>query len=156
MRKLIGCCVLAVAVTLSLGSAAYAATTSVQGTGSYTKLVIANDTTNLTFKVFAPGGECAIKYVQVSFRDRDGTRYAMNGGCYPGDAWAASLTRGDTLVACDGFTLRYNATKSAWIGTIPRVCLKRLATAVKVTGSYVDDYSPNINEVAATKYVAQG
>jgi hypothetical protein len=27
---------------------------------------------------------------------------------------------------------------------------------VKVTESYVDDYSPNINEVPATKYVAQG
>jgi len=27
---------------------------------------------------------------------------------------------------------------------------------VKVTDSYVDDYSPNINEVPATKYVKQG
>jgi hypothetical protein len=156
MRKIIVSCLLAVAVTLTLGSAANAATTSVQGTGSYKKLVIDNDTTKLTFKVFSPGGECAIKYLQVSFRDRDGTRYAMDGGCYPGATWAASLTRGDTLVDCAGFTLRYNATKSAWIGTIPRTCLVRLAAAVKVTGSYVDDYSPNINEVPATTYVAQG
>ena len=156
MRKIIVCCLLAVAMTMTLGSAAYAATTSVQGTGSYKKLVVDNDTTKLTFRVFAPGGECAIKYLQVSFRDRDGTRYAMDGGCYPGNTWAASLTRGDTLVDCDGFTLRYNTTKSSWIGTIPRTCLARLAAAVKVTSSYVDDYSPNINEVPATKYVAQG
>jgi len=27
---------------------------------------------------------------------------------------------------------------------------------VKVTDAYVDDYSPNINEVPATKYVKQG
>jgi hypothetical protein len=34
--------------------------------------------------------------------------------------------------------------------------LKRLGAAVKVTESYVDDYSPNINEVPATRYVSQG
>jgi len=38
----------------------------------------------------------------------------------------------------------------------PPKCLNGLAADVKVTESYVDDYSPNSNEVPATKYVSQG
>ena len=140
----------------AMGTAAQAASTSVEGTGSYTKLVVNNGNNNLVFKLHAPGGECDIKYLQVKFRDRDGTRYAMDGGCYPGPQWAASLVRGEALVDCDGFRLKFNATNSVWTGTIPRTCLAGLAGAVKVTESYVDDYTPNINEVPATKYVAKG
>jgi len=80
----------------------------------------------------------------------------VDGGCYPGDTWAASLVRGTALVDCDGFKLTFNDTNTVWTGSIPRSCLKRLAGPVKVTESYVDDYSPNINEVPATNYVAQG
>jgi hypothetical protein len=133
-----------------------AASTSVQGTGSYEQLVVKNGTKNLVFKVHAPGGECSIKYLQVKFRDRDGTKYEMDGGCYPGAVWASSLVRGMTLVDCPTFKLTYNETGEVWTGTIPRTCLTGLAASVKVTYSYVDDYSPNLNEVPATKYVARG
>lgn len=156
MRRLImGTC-----IALSLGmmgvSPAGAASTSVLGTGSYEKLVVKNDAKSLIFKIFAPGGECNIKYVAVKFRDRDGTRYEMDGGCYPGAVWASSLVRGTKLVDCPTFTLKYNATGGVWSASIPRTCLNGLAAAVKVTESYVDDYSPNVNEVPATKYVSQG
>jgi hypothetical protein len=104
----------------------------------------------------APGEECDIKYLQVKFRDRDGTRYEMDGGCYPGGVWAASLVKGKKIVSCPKFRLRFNDTSSVWTGKIPRTCLKGLDAAVKVTYSYVDDYSPNLNEVPATKYVKQG
>ena len=127
-----------------------------EGTGSYDKLVVNNAAKKLVFKVFAPGGECDIKYLHVKFRDRDGTKYEMDGGCYPGATWAASLVRGTAIVDCDGFKLTFNDTNTVWTGSIPRSCLKKLAGPVKVTESYVDDYSPNINEVPATKYVAQG
>jgi len=133
-----------------------AATTSVNGTGSYEKLVVNNAAKKLIFKIHAPGGECDIKYLAVKFRDRDGTRYEMDGGCYPGPVWAASLVKGNNLVSCARFKLVYNDDTSVWTGTIPRTCLKKLGAAVKVTESYVDDYSPNINEVPATKYVKQG
>lgn len=126
------------------------------GTGSYKKLTVNNGKNNLIFQAFTPGGKCAIKYLSVKFRDRDGTKYAMNGGCYPGGVWAASLERSSTLVECPGFTLKWGAAKGRWTGTIRRSCLSKLGGAVKVTDSYVDDYSPVPGEVPATKYVAQG
>ena len=156
MRRLIvGTCV-ALSLALIGTAPAGAASTTVQGTGSYEKLVVKNGNQNLVFQIHAPGGKCVIKYLAVKFRDRDGTRYEMNGGCYPGPVWAASLVRGTKLVNCAKFTLKYNATKGVWTGTIPRTCLKGLASVIKVTESYVDDYSPNINEVPDTKYVKRG
>jgi hypothetical protein len=140
-----------------IGSApALAATITINGTNSYEKLVVNNANKQLVFKLHAPGGACAINYLNVKFRDRDGTRYEMDGGCYPGATWAASLVRGQNLVDCSGFTLKYNQTKSIWTGTIPRTCLKKLAGPIRVTESYVNDYSPNPGEVPATKYVRQG
>lgn len=157
MRRLITVtCIAAVCMAMIGVAPAGAATTSVTGTGSYEKLVVKNGTTNLVFKIHAPGGGCDIKYVAVKFRDRDGTRYEMNGGCYPGAVWATSLVRGSNLVDCPKFTLKYDQTAGVWTGTIPRTCLKGLAPDVKETESWVDDYTPNINEVPATKYVTQG
>ena len=156
MRRVIAglCVVMSLAV---IGATpAGAATATVQGTGSYDKLVVNNAAKKMVFKVFAPGGECAIKYVVVKFRDRDGTKYEMDGGCYSGATWIASISRGETLVDCDGFKLTFNDTNTVWTGSIPRPCLKKLAGPVKVTESWVDDYSPNINEVPATNYIAQG
>lgn len=135
---------------------AQAATTSVTGAGSYQKLVVINGANNLVFKIHAPGGKCAVRYIRVTFRDRDGTAYQMDAGCYPGAVWDANVVRGDAIVACPDFTFRYNADKGIWTATIPRTCLNGLASAVKVTESFVDDYSPNPGEVPATQYVSQG
>ena len=156
MRRVLALLCIASSVGLLGIPAASAARTSVNGTGSYEKLVVINGTKNLVFKISAPGGECDIKYLQVDFRDRDGTRYSVEAGCYPGSTWAANLVRGENIVACDGFSLRFNEDTSVWTATIPRTCLKRLGAAVKVTYSSVDDYSPNVNEVSGTPYVAQG
>ena len=156
MSRLITGTLMALSLALIGAIPAGAASTTVEGTGSYEKLVVKNGNQNLVFNLHAPGGKCDIKYLSVKFRDRDGTRYEMNGGCYPGAVWAASLVRGETLVECPTFTLKYNRTAGVWTGSIPRTCLRRLDAAVKVTGSYVDDYSPNVNEVPATRYVAQG
>jgi hypothetical protein len=79
----------------------------------------------------------------------------MDGGCY-GIDWVASLVRGGNLLDCEGYTLKFNATSSVWTGTIPRTCLADLGGAVKVTYSYVDDYSPMPGEVMGTPYVAKG
>lgn len=156
MKTRLGVLVVGMAVAAGVGLVpAQAATTSVNGSGSYEKLVVNNGTKNLVFKLHAPGGACDIQYLAVKFRDRDGTRYAMDGGCY-GVKWAASLARGDKLVDCADFRLRYNADKGVWTGTIPRTCLKRLGSAIKVTESYVQDGTPVVNEVPATKYVRQG
>jgi len=141
----------------ALGAApAQAASVTVKGTNSYEKLVVNNGAKSLVFKIYAPGGECDIKFLSVKFRDRDGTRYTMNGGCYPGLTWGASLERGQKLVDCANFGLKYNSTKSVWTGKIPRPCLKKLGGAIKVTESYVDDYSPSPGVVPATKYVRRG
>lgn len=155
MRRLIAGTCMALTMALIGATTAGAASTMVEGSGSYEKLVVKNGK-NLVFKVFAPGGECDIKYLTVKFRDRDGTRYLIDGGCYPGGVWASSLVRGDVLMDCPGFTLKFKESGSVWTGKVPRSCLKRLAGAVKVTESYVDDYSPTINEVPATKYVKRG
>lgn len=156
MGKLIASVCMAVGVALVGAVPAQAATTSVTGTGSYEKLVVNNGTNNLVFKIHAPGGKCDIRYLTVKFRDRDGTRYQMEAGCYPGAVWAANIVKGGAIVECPEFTLRYDADKSIWTSTIPRTCLNGLAGAVKVTESYVDDYSTNPGEVPATQYVSQG
>lgn len=156
MRTLITRTCLALCLVVVGASSALAASTTVQGTGSYDKLVVKNGVKSLVFKVYAPGGKCDIKYLAVKFRDRDGTRYEINGGCYQGGVWAKSLVRGTKLVDCPKFTLAYDPAASVWTGSIPRTCLKGLAADVKVTESWVDDYSPNINEVPATPYVKQG
>ena len=151
MRRSLAVFSLAVSFAVIGAIPAGAATTSVDGTGSYEKLVVNNASRKLIFKIHAPGGECDIKYLAVKFRDRDGTRYEMDGGCYPGPTWAASLVKGTNLVSCSGFKLRFNEDASVWTGTIPRTCLRKLGAE-----SWVDDYSPNINEVPATRYVKQG
>jgi hypothetical protein len=156
MRRSIMGTFMALIVVMMAVAPAGAASTTVNGTGSYEKLVVKNGNTSLVFKIFAPGGECAVKYISVKFRDRDGTRYEFDAGCYPGAVWAYSLVRGQNIVDCPGLKLNFNSTGSVWTASIPRTCLKRLASAVKVTESYVDDYSPNPGEVPATKYVAQG
>jgi hypothetical protein len=156
MRTLIVGACLSLTLAMVVTAPAGAATVTVNGTGSYEKLVVKNTVKKLIFEVHAPGGGCGIKYLAVKFRDRDGTKYEMDGGCYPGAVWAASLVRGQKLVKCPKFKLTYSAAKGAWTGTIPRTCLKKLGPAVKVTDSYVDDYSPVISEVPATKYVGRG
>lgn len=156
MRRWIIGAFMALSVVMMAVAPAGAASTTVHGTGSYEKLVVKNGTKALVFKIFAPGGECAVKYISVKFRDRDGTRYQMEAGCYPGAVWASNLVRGQKIVDCPKFRLNYNATGDVWTATIPRTCLKQLAPAVKVTESYVDDYTPSPGEVPATKYVAQG
>ena len=156
MRRMIMGTFMALSLAMVGAVPAGAASTTVQGTGSYDKLVVKNGAENLVFKIYAPGGKCDVRYLLVRFRDRDGTRYSMEAGCYPGAVWAANVVRGTSLVDCPSFTLTYNQTGSVWTGTLPRTCLRGLAGAVKVTESYVDDYSPNVNEVPATAYVAQG
>lgn len=154
MRKiLILICTTMLAMTPLIANAA---TTSVNGTGSYEKLTINNGAKNLVFKVFAPGGKCNIKYLQVKFRDRDGTAYQIDGGCYPGNVWIASLVRNDKIIDCSGYSLKFNAKGKVWTATIPRTCLKKLGSAVKETYSYVDDFSPMPGEVPPSKYVKQG
>ena len=73
------------------------------------------------------GGPCDIKYVTAKLRDRDGTRYTIAGGCYGEGEWVVSLSRGTTLVECDGLKLMYQETGGYWNGVMPRSCLSRLA-----------------------------
>ena len=154
-RVIVGTC-MALSLAMVGVSPAGAASTTVQGTGSYEQLVVKNGVQNLVFKSYAPGGACDIRYLVIRFRDRDGTRYSMEAGCYPGGGWAANVVRGSNLVDCPRFTLTYSQTGSVWTSTIPRTCLRGLAGPVKVTESYVIDSSPNTNEVPPTTYVAQG
>jgi len=137
--------------------AAHAAQTSVEGTGAYEKLVLANRQTKVVVRMYGPGGgPCDIKYVTAKIRDRDGTRYTIAGGCYGKGEWAVSLSRGTTLVECDGLKLVYQETGGYWNGVMPRSCLSRLANRIKVTTSWIDDYSPTVNEAGPTRYVARG
>ncbi len=158
MRRLIAVCAMAVLVSGVSLAPALADSASVKGTGTYKKLVVKNGKNTLVFKLSAPGGKCEVKYLRVDFRDRDGTRFGMDGGCYPGAVWGASLVKGkqQKLVACSSFSLKYDKSAKVWTGKIPRSCLKGLAGAVKVTQSYVDDYSPVGGSVPKTGYIKQG
>jgi hypothetical protein len=154
-RLAVALCVVAFAAAAATAPA-LADSTSVKGTNSYKKLVVDNGNKNLVFKLTAPGPGCSkMKYLAVKFEDKDGTAYEMDGGCY-GIDWAASLVRGEKLVDCKGFSLDFDKKKDVWTGTIPRSCLKKLGGTIKVTESYIDDYSPAPGEVPATKWVKQG
>ena len=142
---------------LVLGAApAQAAKTSVTGTNAYEKLLVDNKQRKLVLTMWAPGGPCEIKYLAAKLRDKDGTKYTVSGGCYPGATWAASLSRGKKLVDCGGLKLAWNADKGFWRAVVPRSCLKKLDDRVKVTESYVDDYSPSPGYAGPTKYVGRG
>lgn len=147
----------AVIMLLLQPTAAHAARTSVPGTNAYTKLVLANNQKAVVTKMFGPGGgPCSVKYVTAKFRDRDGTRYTIDGGCYGAGDWVTSLSRGQKLKSCAGFKLTYNESKGFWRGVVPRSCLKGLANSIKVTTSWIDDRSPTPGEAGPTKYVARG
>jgi hypothetical protein len=136
---------------------ASAATTSVKGNGSYERLVLQNRAGPVVLKMFTPGGECAIRYIQAALRDRAGTRYVVAGGCYGSGEWVASLSKGRDLVECPRLKLTYNADKGFWKAVVPRGCLRGLANRIKVPFSFVDDRSPNDdNEAGPTRYVARG
>lgn len=158
MRRVIAASAMAVLVAGAGLVPAHADSASVKGTGTYKKLVVKNGKNNLVFKLKAPGGKCQIKYLRVDFRDHDGTRFGMDGGCYPGAVWAASLVKGkqQKLVKCSSFSLKYHKAAKSWTGKIPRSCLKGLAGAVKVTQSYVDDYSAMPGSVPKTGYIKRG
>ena len=156
MRKLAA----AVCAVLMIGAAATAPaladTTSVKGTNSYKKLVVDNGNKSLVFKLTAPGPGCKnMKYLAVKFGDKDGTAYQMDGGCYQA-AWVPSLVRGDKVLKCKNFTLKFDKQKGVWTGDIPRSCLKNLGGTIKVTESWIDDYSAMPGEAPATKWVKQG
>ena len=156
MRKLaIAVCAILVAA-FAVAAPAAADSTSVKGTNAYKKLVVDNGNKNLVFTLTAPGPGCSkMKYLVVKFKDKDGTAYAMDGGCYGVD-WIPSVVRGDKIVDCQGFSLKFDKKKDSWTGTIPRSCLKKLGGTIKVTESYIDDYSPAPGEAPATKWVKQG
>lgn len=138
-------------------SAAHAAQTSVSGTNSYTRLVLVNGQTQVTLRMYGPGGgPCSVKYVDATVRDADGTRYTLSVGCYPGNTWAVGLSRGNTLVKCPGAKLSYVGTGGFWRGVMPRSCLSGLANRIKVTRSSLVDWSPTPGEAGPTRYVARG
>jgi hypothetical protein len=156
MKRIVGGVLVALVITVGMTGSAQAATGRVLGTNSYKKLAINNDTTTLTFKLFAPGGKCSVKYLKVVFTDRKGTTFSVDGGCYPGAVWIRSLSKGDDLVKCSGYTLTYNKTAGFWLATVPRSCLVGLGPAIKVTDSWVDDYSPMPGEAGPSGWIAQG
>jgi hypothetical protein len=143
-------------LALLVPGAAHAAQTSVEGTGAYEKLVLANKQTKIVVKMYGPGGgPCEVDYVTAKLRDKDGTRYTIAAGCYPGAVWGVSLSRGDQLVECEDLKLAYQSTDGYWNGVMPRSCLDDLANRVKVTTSWIDDGSPTANEAGPTRYVAR-
>ncbi len=156
MRQLL---VLIVGFTLLVvsGPPVHAAKTSVEGTNAYTKLVLLNKQSQVQVKMFGPGGgDCSVKYLQTTVRDKDGTRYRLAAGCYPGATWAVSLEQGGDLVECEGASLAYVEADGYWRGKVPRSCLGGLANRIKVTTSSLDDYSPTPGEAGPTRYVARG
>ena len=157
MRKLAA----AVCAVLMIGAAATAPaladTTTVKGTNSYKKLVVDNGNKSLVFKLTAPGPGCKnMKYLAVKFEDKDGTAYEMEGGCYGASDWVPSLVRGEKVLNCKDFTLKFNKQKGVWTGDIPRACLNKLGGTIKVTESGTDDSSAMPGDVPATKWVKKG
>jgi hypothetical protein len=145
-------------MTTTLGvPVAVGATTSVEGTGLYEKLVLANNQSAVVIKAYGPGPfEPCHWSVNARFRDRDGTVYTVTRGCYEESTYATSLSRGSNLKACDGLTGGYNATGGFWRFSVPRSCLTALANTIKVTKSVMNIGSASPSEAGPTPYVARG
>jgi hypothetical protein len=156
MRRLALSVLLACLAGLLAPAHASAATASVSGTNAYKRLTVNNADARVVLTLKAPGGACDIKYLRVNLRDKDGTRYSVDAGCYPGATWASSLVRGSRLVSCSGLRLGYDEDRGQWRAIVPRTCLTGLANRIKSTSSYVDDYSPAPGEAGPTPWIARG
>jgi len=131
---------------------AVAESTSVEGTGSLSKLVLANQEDAVVVKLFAPGGKNAVRWVNATVRDKDGTKYIVQGGWY-GENWIVSLATEDEVVHCAGLKLTYSSDSGFWKAVLPRTCLAGLANKVKVSQADVNDNTATVNEAGPTKYV---
>ena len=151
--------VAAAAITAtSLAPPASGATTSVEGTGVYDRLVLANNQDTVVIKAYGPkpaSGTCDWS-VNAKFRDGDGTNYTVTRACYGEDTLATSLSRGTTLKQCGGLAYSYNNTSGFYRFSVPRTCLTGLANRIKVTRSVMDLGSPSPSEAGPTAYVARG
>ncbi len=154
----------AILMSTTLGlPAAVGATTSVNGSGVYQKLVLANNQNAVVLKMYGPraAADSCDWSVNATMRDVDGTRYTVTRACYGGEAdgedvYATSLSRGTTLKACGGLAFSYNDTADFYRFSIPRTCLTGLANRIKVTKSEMELNTPSINEAGPTPYVARG
>jgi hypothetical protein len=148
---------LASATVVTLAPPAQAEKTSVEGTHAFTRLVLDNRQRAVVLKMYGPGGgDCSVKHLYDKIRDRDGTRYTVAAGCYPGAVWAVSLSTGGELVDCGGLAVSYDADGGFWLAKVPRGCLDGLADKIKVTSAGIDDYSPAPGEAGPTAYVDRG
>ena len=148
---------LAVLALVAVESPAQADKTSVEGTQAFTKLVLDNRQRAVVLKMVGPGGgDCSVRYLFDRIRDRDGTRYTVDAGCYPGAVWAVSLSTGGDLVECGGLSVDYDADGGFWLAKVPRGCLDGLADKIKVTAAGIDDYTPAPGEAGPTAYVDRG
>jgi hypothetical protein len=159
----------AVALLLGLAGPAAAESQTIPGTGvvpgtvgDLEKLFVSNGSTSVVAKAYGSDIECGVsRWVSIVMRDGDGTRYTAMGGCYPGDpasggGWHKSLSRGNTLVNCSGFTLRYNSTGGYWRFEVPRSCLGRLANRIKVVTAELNSGSPNPGLAGPTRWLSRG
>lgn len=156
MRRSIAVLALAMGMLAGLFGPAQADSTTVQGTSVIDKMFVNNGTSAVVVKVFGPGGKANVRWVNIRLRGYDGVTYVAQGGWYPGEVWAKSLSRGTNSVACGGFTLTYNSTYDFWRFYIPRTCLGRLTNRIKVRAELVTPTSATPGAAGPTAWLLRG
>lgn len=154
MRKILSVTIAVTVLGLGLVGPAHADTASVSGSGDIDRMTVKNGDSAVVVKIFGPGGKCEVRSVSATLKGTDGVSYQAQGGCYPGNTWALSLSKGTRSIACSEDRLRYNADNEFWKFVVPRSCLTKLTNKIKVTGSLV--YGPTPGEAGPTRLIPRG
>ena len=154
---------LAATVTLALFAASAAAQSqTVRGTGNITKLVADNGRSAVTVKLFGLAKACEAKQLDASifWGKQD---YKVEGVCIQGK-WFAGLYynsdrssgSGGKKVNCRGFSLKYTAASKSWKAVVPRSCMSKAPSRVRVQAEGVDFTSAMPGEAGPTKLLRRG
>jgi hypothetical protein len=155
MRRSIAVLALTMGMIAGLFGPAQADSTTVQGTSVIDKMFVNNGTSAVVVKVFGPGGKANVRWVNIRLRGYDGVTYVAQGAWY-GETWAKSISRGQSSVACGGFTLTYNSTYHFWRFYIPRTCLGRLTNRIKVRAELITPASAIPGAAGPTIWLSRG
>ena len=164
MRKV--CCALAItAATAALPAAsAVAASQTVQGTGDIDKMVANNAQRALKVALFGLGAPCDAKYMKITVDWGTKAGYAIDNGCYPGNAWEHSLVyltdRTDSqtgkLVDCPKLRFRWDEDAGAHRAKVPRSCMPKAGNKLRVRAEGLNFTSVMGGEAGPTKRLRRG
>ena len=152
-----------IALAVLVASAA-AESQTVSGKADIKKLVADNGRSAVTAKVFGLGGPCTAKTLIVSIF-WGAKAYEVQAICDINGKWARGLyynsgsvpgAVGTKKVSCRGFSLKYTAATKSWKAVVPRSCMSKAPSRIRVKAEGVNQSSAIPGEAGPTKLLRRG